>query len=174
MTEFSPVGYDENEQAAVHDELKEFLGSDDESESDSEASFLATEPTTPGKKRKREDLGESEGEEQEGEEGDEDEAHGSRLSQKIKRSHERTTGLKTVANADTTDSSETPAAADEDGEGDGGTEDQDAGGEGNEAGYSIEVNPEEEDDELEREMLAAFEDGDYDEKAEEDVAAENG
>ncbi|KAJ9193788.1 hypothetical protein DTO164E3_7717 [Paecilomyces variotii] len=174
MTEFSPVGYDENEQAAVHDELKEFLGSDDESESDSEASFLATEPTTPGKKRKREDLGESEGEEQEGEEGDEDEAHGSRLSQKIKRSHERTTGLKTVANADTTDSSETPAAADEDGEGDGGTEDQDASGEGNEAGYSIEVNPEEEDDELEREMLAAFEDGDYDEKAEEDVAAENG
>lgn len=34
--------------------------------------------------------------------------------------------------------------------------------------------PEEENDELEQEMLAAFEDGDYDEKAEEDIAAENG
>lgn len=34
MTEHSPVGYTEAEQAAVHDELKEFLGSDDDSGDD--------------------------------------------------------------------------------------------------------------------------------------------
>ena len=34
--------------------------------------------------------------------------------------------------------------------------------------------PADDDDELEREMLAALEDGDYDAKAEEDIAAENG
>lgn len=174
MTEYSPVGYDAEEQAAVHDELKEFLGSDDESESDSDASFLAAEPTTPSKKRKREDAGKGESEEQRGEEDEEDEAFASRLSQKIKRSHERTTGLKEVANADT-ESSETPAAADE-----GEDEGDEEGGEyqgadkSQEAGYSAEVKPEEEDDEFERELLAAFEDGDYDEKAAEDIAAENG
>ncbi|KAJ5648220.1 hypothetical protein N7490_004592 [Penicillium lividum] len=52
LDETSHIGYDEDEQAAVHDELKEFLGSDDESESDSEA---WGEENLASKKRKRGD-----------------------------------------------------------------------------------------------------------------------
>ncbi|QSS52700.1 RNA polymerase II C-terminal domain phosphatase component [Histoplasma capsulatum var. duboisii H88] len=60
LTEHSPIGYDAEQQAAVHDELREFLGSDNEdSESDSDfspgTSFGEQQrPVTPsGKKRKR-------------------------------------------------------------------------------------------------------------------------
>jgi RNA polymerase II subunit A-like phosphatase len=154
----------------VHDELKEFLGSDDESESDSEVSLLAT-----GKKRKRDD--ESQGtdeDESDGSQGEEGEMEGSRLSQRIKRSYERTTGLKEVATADTTSTAELTHTS----------LPKERGGDTDEALHEPEVPaprgqdvvsyPEDEDDELEREMLAALEDGDYDPKAEEKIAAENG
>ncbi|KAL2014218.1 hypothetical protein VTN00DRAFT_1743 [Thermoascus crustaceus] len=162
LTEHSPIGYDAEQQAAVHDELREFLGSEDESESDSDLSFLAGEPPTPTRKRKREEGDEIEDELREGEdesvEGKEEPAPSSRLAQRIKLSHERSTGLKEVAHAGLGEPAETP------------TEPEEVGEEGG-AGYP---DPDDDDDELEREMLAAFEEGDYDEKADEDVTAQNG
>ncbi|CAL5872477.1 uncharacterized protein PFLUO_LOCUS6741 [Penicillium psychrofluorescens] len=171
--ETSSIGYDADEQAAVHDELKEFLGSDDESESDSETSFLADENAGSGKKRKR-DEGASGGEnDEETVEDDEDESDiaGSRLSQRIKRSYERSTGLREVATATSSGTDETASerALPSGPEG----EEPDASAAGARSGLAVSY-PEDEDDELEREMLAAFEDGDYDPKAEEDIAAENG
>jgi RNA polymerase II subunit A-like phosphatase len=175
LTEMSPIGYDAEEQAAVHDELKEFLGSDDESESDSEASLLSLLAT--GKKRKRDD--ESQGtdeEEADSSQGDEGDMAGSRLSQRIKRSYERSTGLKEVATADTTTEAELTHTSlpKERGEGDMDevNEPEEPAARGEDVSWT--VAPEEEDDELEREMLAALEDGDYDAKAEEEIAAENG
>jgi RNA polymerase II subunit A-like phosphatase len=99
---------------------------------------------------------------------------GSRLSQRIKRSYERTTGLKEVATADTTSTAELTHTS----------LPKERGGDTDEAlnepeepaprGQDAVSYPEDEDDELEREMLAALEDGDYDPKAEEKIAAENG
>ncbi|RHZ63109.1 hypothetical protein CDV55_104940 [Aspergillus turcosus] len=173
LNEMSPIGYDAEEQAAVHDELKEFLGSDDESESDSEVSLLAT-----GKKRKRDD--ESQGtdeDETDSSQGDEGEMAGSRLSQRIKRSYERSTGLKEVATADTTTAAELTHTSLPTERGGGDTDEalnepEEPAARGQDVSWT--VAPEEEDDELEREMLAALEDGDYDAKAEEEIAAENG
>ncbi|KAF7161177.1 hypothetical protein CNMCM5623_006821 [Aspergillus felis] len=173
LNETSVIGYDAEEQAAVHDELKEFLGSDDESESDSEVSLLAT-----GKKRKRDD--ESQGtdeDESDGSQGEEGEMAGSRLSQRIKRSYERTTGLKEVATADTTSTAELTHTSLPKERGAGDTDEalnepEEPAARGQDVSYP--EDPADEDDELEREMLAALEDGDYDPKAEEDIAAENG
>ncbi|GIJ87755.1 carboxy-terminal domain (CTD) phosphatase [Aspergillus pseudoviridinutans] len=173
LNETSPIGYDAEEQAAVHDELKEFLGSDDESESDSEVSLLAT-----GKKRKRGD--ESQGtdeDESDGSQGEEGEMAGSRLSQRIKRSYERTTGLKEVATADTTSTAELTHTSLPKERGAGDTDEalnepQEPAARGQDVSYP--EDPADEDDELEREMLAALEEGDYDPKAEEEIAAENG
>ncbi|KAJ5095391.1 hypothetical protein NUU61_004747 [Penicillium alfredii] len=173
FNETSPIGYDEDEQAAVHDELKEFLGSDDESESDNEA--LTEESTMTSKKRKRGEGSEEGGDDElTGEDGDETDLRGSRLSQRIKRSYERSTGLREVATA-------TGSAADEPlsklprptGPDD---EEPDAEAAGARRGQELSYpeDPAEDDDELEREMLAAFEDGDYDSAAEEEAAAENG
>ncbi|KAB8202856.1 FCP1-like phosphatase phosphatase domain protein [Aspergillus parasiticus SU-1] len=168
LDEHSPIGYDEDQQAAIHEELKEFLGSDDESESDSEVSSWAEE-ATPNKKRKREEGSEGGDEEESQEEGDQP---GSRLSQRIKRSYERSTGLKEVATAATDDPAQESPVAPE-------SNDESAQKESDEpASQDLNANlpedPAEDDDELEREMMAAFEDGDYDAKAEEDIAAENG
>lgn len=167
------LGYDDDEQAAVHDELKEFLGSDDESESDTEA--WGEESTQDSKKRKRGEGDERPSDEESGDDdGTESDQQGSRLSQRIKRSYERSTGLREVAIASVSEIDETlsenarpagPHEEEADAEKAGTNRDQDEG---------YPEDPDDDDDELEREMLAAFEDGDYDSKSEEDVAAENG
>lgn len=184
LTNLSPIGLDFDDREAVHEELKEFLGSDDESESENEAPTPSRELTPIGKKRKRDEEAEegsvTEGESSQAGEGDEGGVQGSRLSQRIKRSYERSTALREVAtvSGDTGESSKGPL----------GTAESDAAGEGNKIEdvrdekepadkgqeVSFSVDPEDDADELEREMLAAFEDGDYDEKAEENTAAENG
>ncbi|KAE8141189.1 hypothetical protein BDV38DRAFT_268837 [Aspergillus pseudotamarii] len=168
LDEHSPIGYDEDQLAAVHEELKEFLGSDDESESDSEVSSWAEE-ATPNKKRKRDEGAEGGGEEESQEEGDQPR---SRLSQRIKRSYERSTGLKEVATAATDDPAQkSPMLTESNDEGAQKESDEPASQDLN---ANFPEDPAEDDDELEREMMAAFEDGDYDAKAEEDIAAENG
>lgn len=166
--ETGPISYDDAEQAAVHDELKEFLGSDDESESDSEA--WGEEQTERSKKRKR---GEGEGTTDEESGGDDDEeesdAQGSRLSQRIKRSYERSTGLREVATASGAETDEQRPAGPHDEEGD-----AEKAGTNRDRDQGYPEDPDDDDDALEREMLAAFEDGDYNSQAEEDIAAENG
>lgn len=191
LNETSTIGYDEDEEAAVHEELKEFLGSDDESESDSEASFMERDevpPTSaPGKKRKRDEGADTD-------EGDEDEseiqpesgdATGSRLSQRIKRSYERSTGLKEVASAGPGGGTSAPRTGPDPGtevvagaeeeipnvafpE----TEEEAAAAQNPDSTYP--QDPVEDDDELEREMLAAFEEGEHDSEAEEDIGEDNG
>ncbi|KAF7596442.1 Carboxy-terminal domain (CTD) phosphatase [Aspergillus hancockii] len=168
LDEHSPIGYDEDQQAAIHEELKEFLGSDDESESDSEAMPLA-EDATSNKKRKREEETEGGEEDDSQEEGDQP---GSRLSQRIKRSYERSTGLKEVSTAGHEFSSQVSPVPTE-------PDDEDAQKEPEQpTSQDISANfpedPAEDDDELEREMMAAFEDDEFDSEAEEDMAAENG
>jgi len=186
LTEMSPIGYDQDQQAAIHEELKDFLGSDDESESDSEASWIERDelPSTssPGKKRKRDDGTDDENETSNSdtptESGD---VPGSRLSQRIKRSYERSTGLKEVATASFPGSAPGTAT----GTGSNADTDRDtpevvfpeneeeaAASRNPDAAYP--ENPVEDEDELEREMMAAFEEGGFDSGAEEDIAAENG
>lgn len=197
LTETAHIGYDEDQQAAIHEELKDFLGSDDESESDSEMDPAQQQVDEPGSSRKRKrvkqddgDDDDNDGEEEDGEDAGKNGAIsknnedgsgndpleknvGSRLSQRIKRSHERTTGLKEVATAADTSSSETAQPTEPDEPGDNDVDvDMDESVK-REAGPGPE-DPAEDDDELEREMLAALEGGDYDSKAEEDIAAENG
>lgn len=170
LDEMSPIGYDADQQAAVHEELKEFLGSDDESDSDNDASNLAEDSSEASRKRKREggeDAGEGTTDE------DLDDTQGSRLSQRIKRSYERSTGLKEMSTAggiSVAESTQPPLPAEE---GDDEPNDPENPDEGGSRGQDM-TYPEEEDDELEREMLAALEDGDYDSQAEEKIADENG
>ncbi|KAJ5950792.1 uncharacterized protein N7479_009205 [Penicillium vulpinum] len=172
LDETSPVGYDADEQAAVHDELKDFLGSDDESESDNES--LLDEPFAGGKKRKRNEETESGTDEEESgdDDGDDHDKQGSRLSQRIKRSYERNTKLREITSAPASsndqvspDRPQTPLVE--------GVSDSETAGtsSGPKADYP---DPDDDDDELEREMLAAFEGGEYDSQAEADAAAENG
>ncbi|KAJ5918875.1 hypothetical protein N7454_010019 [Penicillium verhagenii] len=153
LDEASHIGYDEDEQAA------EFLGSDDESESDNEAwaSEGTDEAAGGGTKRKREfgSDGQTDDESAEDEEGDSDQK-GSRLSQRIKRSYKRSTGLREVASAAPTDSDDsrmTLQAGEEEQYVDRADANPDEDG-----GYP--ENPDDDDDDLEREMLAAFEDND--------------
>ncbi|KAJ6021359.1 hypothetical protein N7540_006863 [Penicillium herquei] len=146
----SPIGYDEDEQAAVHDELKEFLGSDDESESDTDA--WGEEPTAASKKRKRGEGNDGAADQESIEEDDEDQ-QGSRLSQRIKRSYERSTGLREVSSAAPVEQQERDGKAEP--------------GDIPDDGYP--ENPDEDEDDLEREMLAAFEDNEYDENPEEET-----
>ncbi|KAL2370921.1 RNA polymerase II CTD phosphatase Fcp1 [Blastomyces gilchristii SLH14081] len=134
LTEHSLIGYDAEQQAAVHDELRAFLGSDnDDSESDSDLSLQSSSSSFSaqqqqqqqgGKKRKRGPESEGSGGESsagEGEGGDGGErtaaaaaagagapSGSSRLAQKIKLSHERNTGLKNVATIRSRGSSEAP------------------------------------------------------------------
>ncbi|KAJ6018958.1 hypothetical protein N7499_009865 [Penicillium canescens] len=157
----SPIGYDAEEQAAVHDELKDFLGSDDESESDNES--LPDETAGTGTKRKRGTESGTDEEESGDDDGDE-EKRGSRLSQRIKRSYERNTGLREVVSAPTGgEDTLVPSGPQED------ESDSETLG-----GRDQNADPDDDDDELEREMLAALEGGAYDPQAEEDIAAENG
>ncbi|PWY92406.1 hypothetical protein BO70DRAFT_9205 [Aspergillus heteromorphus CBS 117.55] len=146
----SPIGYDEEQQAAVHDELKEFLGSDDESESDTDVSVLDEIPS-PGKKRKREED-ESADDVETDNPSEEVDVHGSRLAQRIKRSYERSTGLKEVASAGVESAfKQAQAQAQVPSDTDADTPEEPT---------SQPQEPvEEDDDELEREMMAAFEDG---------------
>lgn len=201
LDEGSSLGYGEEEQAEVHEELKEFLGSDDESDSDSDMPppLLQPEPEpepqaqppsqkqpqpqapvetmAPSKKRKLEDSGEA------------DEKGDKKLGQRVRRAYPGSTALRNVASAigsDTTTTSQSPGPVNEGDEGDEGDEDQKAAEGTNENALDEPAPddaasrgapmtyPEEENDELEQEMLAALEDGDYDAKAEEDIAAENG
>lgn len=156
LDDTSHIGYDENEQAAVHDELRDFLGSDDESESDNEA--WTAELPAENKKRKRDHgLDGANGDEPAEDEDDEDK-QGSRLSQRIKRVYERSTGLREVSTAVPADM-DTPRpgnqginASEENGQDDGYPE-----------------NPDEDEDDLEREMLAAFEDDQYDSNGEDNA-----
>jgi RNA polymerase II subunit A-like phosphatase len=168
LDETSTPGYDEDELAAVHDELKEFLGSDDESESDSEA--WGEESNEGSKKRKRGEGIEGGGEEESGEDdGDESDPKGSRLSQRIKRSYERSTGLREVATA-TSSGSESERARPSGPHDD--EPDAEKAGTKADADDGYPEDPDDDDDELEREMLAAFEDDNP--QAEEEAAAENG
>lgn len=171
MTDHSRVGYTPEEQVAVHDELKEFLGSDDDTgddeddedyvedeEEDDEGNASEKEPAAPaaaGKSRKRK--------REKNETGDEvsvaSEESGSRLAQRLKRSED-----------DDNKSKESQAAADRSANV---TRDQDPGSfDDNEVDYAENVDYDE--DELEREMLAAFETGEFDENAEETIGADNG
>ncbi|KAL4755409.1 hypothetical protein BDW72DRAFT_189172 [Aspergillus terricola var. indicus] len=183
------LGFDQDEEAAVHEELKEFLGSDDESESDSEASWMErNEPpptSTPVKKRKREDGADIDDDENNSDIQGSGEVAGSRLSQRIKRSYERSTGLKEVASApsggigsktdtgtatgtdtDTAEADDVPDVAFPE------TEEEAAASRNPDSSYP--QDPVEEEDELEREMLAAFEEGGYDSNAEEAIGEDNG
>jgi RNA polymerase II subunit A-like phosphatase len=171
LTEASPLSYDEDDQAAVHDELKEFLGSDDESESDSEA--WAEDATEPSRKRKRgEENDGNEDDESTDEDNDDADTKGSRLSQRIKRSYERSTGLREVATAGGSETEETrfekgqfPAPDDDD--------------EGEEVGAAVGEQETQSDtavddsdaDDFEREMMAAFDDPDYSKEAGADAAS---
>ncbi|KAM5433097.1 CTD phosphatase Fcp1 [Microsporum ferrugineum] len=156
LTDHSQLGYDEQEQATVHDELKEFLGSDNEdSESDTDFSMLFAD-----KKRKREATEEAEGG---NEEDTSAEGSGSRLSQKIKRSHERTTGLKEVSTAQPgVSATEAPAEPTTDTDMEVGKEVLMGGKPEVEPKYKdldpVVDDPEDDDDALEREMMAAFDD----------------
>ncbi|KAL4739664.1 hypothetical protein BDV11DRAFT_187073 [Aspergillus similis] len=183
------LGFDQDEEAAVHEELKEFLGSDDESESDSEASWMErneTPPTSnPDKKRKREDGADTDDDENSSDTQGPGEVVGSRLSQRIKRSYERSTGLKEVASAtsggtgsntdtgtatgtdtDTAEADDVPDVTFPE------TEEEAAASRNPDSSYP--QDPVEEEDELEREMLAAFEEGGYDSNAEEAIGEDNG
>lgn len=166
LDEHSPIGFDDDELAAVHEELKEFLGSDDESESDNE-STVATEDV-PSKKRKRGDGPDDDADEDGDSQGEEDDMQGSRLSQRIKRSYERSTGLREVATASTAEPSSEPTNAEQpapEAQEQPASQTPSAGGPDD---------PDYDEDEFEREMLAAFEGADDDSKAEEEIAAENG
>ncbi|KAG2412191.1 hypothetical protein HFD88_009747 [Aspergillus terreus] len=166
LDEHSPIGFDDDELAAVHEELKEFLGSDDESESDNE-STVATEDV-PSKKRKRGDGTDDDADEDGDSQGEEDDMQGSRLSQRIKRSYERSTGLREVATASTAEPSSEPTNAEQpapEAQEQPASQTPSAGGPDD---------PDYDEDEFEREMLAAFEGADDDSKAEEEIAAENG
>ncbi|KAI1956038.1 CTD phosphatase Fcp1 [Ophidiomyces ophidiicola] len=193
LDEHSRIGYDADEQAEVHDELKAFLGSDnEESESDSDASISQRSMVvTTDRKRKRDLESDESGGEGPALEDHQLQAHpGSRLSQKIKRSHERTTGLKEVSNAasiSTEDThSETPAAQGS-GEASGipnaGSEVQVAAGSSSQPEADVEVkhgissnddNGDDDQDELEREMLAAFENEDWEEETGDRNMSDNG
>ncbi|KAE8152672.1 hypothetical protein BDV25DRAFT_150569 [Aspergillus avenaceus] len=168
LDEYSPIGYDEEQQASIHEELKEFLGSDDESESDNEASSWEEE-AGPNKKRKRDD-GSEDGDD--GDSQDESDQGGSRLAQRIKRSYERSTGLKEVATATSEGSQALPVPTEPD--------DKETPKEPEEPAPQEQENPNlpedpvDDEDELEREMLAALAGDDYDNRVEEEVAAENG
>lgn len=178
LSEQSPIGYDEDQQAAVHEELKDFLGSDDESESDSDASFMADESSQIGKKRKRDDETEGEGgdEDQEPAAEEEGDQTGSRLSQRIKRSYERSTGLRAMAtpggaNNNNTAATEEPPKPEEMVSSPQEPEPEASGSQPQENTSQPDVDDE---DELEREMMAAFEDNDEDEtRAEEEEAADS-
>ncbi|KAF7714376.1 Uncharacterized protein PECH_008740 [Penicillium ucsense] len=168
LFESTPLSYDLDDQAAVHDELKEFLGSDDESESDTEV--WSEDNPDSSRKRKR---GEGNGtDEESGDDQDSElENEGSRLSQRIKRSYARTTGLKEVAIAENP-SEETvetrfeegsfPAPDDHDDGAD--VTDTGEGTPGAEAGQlevpSDIVADESDVDDFEREMMAAFDEPD--------------
>ena len=117
--------------ASINDEMREFLGSDDESDAESiKSEALKTPPSQ--RKRKRDELGQSAGDE--GEEQDEDE--GSRLQKRKKEALARSSSLTQMANLPSSSGS-TPAVAAED----------PGGGEGDE----------EEDDDLEAMLMAEME-----------------
>ncbi|GKZ39900.1 carboxy-terminal domain (CTD) phosphatase, partial [Aspergillus brasiliensis] len=175
ISEMSPLGYDEDQQAKVHEELKEFLGSDDESESDSEASFMdESGAASASKKRKREEGEGGDDDDQEPDSAGEGDEPSSRLSQRIKRSYERSTGLKEVASAGTAESSTSTTATASATEPGAEEQEQEQPAEESSPPDPAEVDPAEEDDELEREMMAALEGADYDAEAEEQIANENG
>ncbi|CAG8238862.1 unnamed protein product [Penicillium salamii] len=168
LDETSPIGYGVDEQAEVHDELKDFLGSDDESESDNES--VLDEPSS-GTKRKRDEG--SEGATDDDESGDDDgddPEKGSRLSQRIKRSYERNTKLREITSAPARIDNaplppSQPAGPDEE------SGSETVGGSSQKASHAEDPDDE---DELEREMLAAFEGGEYDSQVEDDATAESG
>ena len=168
LDETSPVGYGADEQAEVHDELKDFLGSDDESESDNES--LLDEPSS-GTKRKRDEA--SEGATDDDESGDDDgddPERGSRLSQRIKRSYERNTKLREITSAPARidDASLPPSQP-------AGLNAEESESETVDTSQKVSHTEDPDDeDELEREMLAAFEGGEYDSQVEDDAPAESG
>ena len=158
----SMIGYDAAEQAEVHDELKAFLGSDNEdSESDSDISLPSVVLTD--RKRKRDtDTDESGGESEQSIKSDDvQQGLGSRLARKIKRSHERGTGLREVSNVSSGGTStDLPSSApgDDQVKSAPGVEDEDI-----ENNIQNQDEGDADDDELEREMMAAFENGDWEE-----------
>ncbi|KAJ5094065.1 hypothetical protein N7456_009926 [Penicillium angulare] len=164
LDDHSPVGYDENEQAAVHDELRDFLGSDDESESDNDA--WGDDQTSGGKKRKRGEGADAGTDDESADDEEDEDKQGSRLSQRIKRSYERSTGLREVASAVPTENNALPTREQAEQEQD--IDKAAASNAGSDDG--LPENPDDDEDDLEREMLAAFENDDDDD---EDIVDEN-
>ena len=159
LTSLSPIGIDVDDQDAVHEELKEFLGSDDESESDAEA-FMLESAAEGGKKRKR-DQGEEE-------------------EERNKRSRGQRSNLKVELSPSGGDAEELPPQSDDVEQEDDDDEAEDARNEDAQATYESQrqeaghsVKPEEEADELEQEMMAAFEDENYDAEGENEVTQAN-
>ncbi len=148
----SPIGGSPDDWAAMRDELDEFMGSDNESDSD--ASVISN-LSVRNRKRKRED--ESDGGEDEDEEGVG--GDGSELSKKIKRVHERSTGLRAVQSIDSEHPSRTGTPGmDEDGDEDGDDgEEDDVEGEGD---------GEEEEDDLEAALERALQEEEEEEEEE--------
>lgn len=165
LDETSPVGYGEDEQAEVHDELKDFLGSDDESESDNEPG--PAEPSSGTKRKRGDDLEGATDEEESGDDDGDEPEKGSRLSQRVKRSYERNTKLREITPA--------PPRSDEPPSQPGGLEGEESESEtlGNGSQKGSHENPDDDEDDLERELLAAFESGENDSQ-EEDAHSESG
>lgn len=172
LSDLSWIGYDTNEQAEVHDELKAFLGSDNEdSESDSDAS-LPNVVVTERKRKRDTDTTDDSGGESDGstKSGGAERGLGSRLSRKIKRSHERGTGLREVANVSSGGpSTDLPSSTAMDMDDD--TVKTAAGVESDDVENNAQTDEGDvDDDELEREMMAAFENGDWDEDRQQEPA----
>lgn len=163
------LGISDEDRDAVEAELREFLGDDYESDTESDAGdpWGEEEGGADSKKRKRED----DSDDAEGESGEDDgdgSGKGSRLSQRIKRSYERSTGLREVATAGGSDENLPDQSQD------GADEMQEDTANPGDSPENENANPENpDDDELEREMLAAFEEGEYDPDTEAEVTAEN-
>ncbi|KAJ5155533.1 hypothetical protein N7492_008336 [Penicillium capsulatum] len=162
------LGLDANAQAAAEKELREFMGDDWDSDSESDADWSSEEPSIANKKRKRgqDTDGASDEDTAEDEEGDTDQ-QGSRLSQRIKRSYERSTGLREVAipggQEESLSERPQPEPTDSDAEKAGTRSDND----------TYPEDPDDDEDELEREMLAAFEDDDDEPGAKDEAVVEN-
>lgn len=151
------LGLDANAQAAAEKEMREFMGDDWDSDSESDVDWSTEESGAGSKKRKRgQGLDGTFDDESAEDEGDDTDEKGSRLSQRIKRSYERSTGLREVAIPGGSD----PAGSLSEQAQQGPTDSEKAGTRSDNDTYP--EDPDDDDDELEREMLAAFEGDDDD------------
>ena len=170
----SPIGGTDGDWADMHDEMAEFLGTDVEDSDDSESmqsdastnsrSNNATNNNKVSGKRKRGDLPPSDSESEAND-------NKSRLAQRIKTAHDRSTALKNVASLESPRQSATPKSRPDDGKESGKDEGVKGDGENDEKSSTLggtdpdpDSVPELEDDAdaLEREMMAAFDEAEGD------------